>query len=754
MRGTLVSMYYEYGGGDRPTLHIFLRTERGKEHVAVESPIKPYFFCREKDEKVVEKAIESIGETHVIKTNRGFRTIDGHRAIRFELCNPKNVGSLRKRLDVPLYEADILFKNRVMIDVGLFSSIEVTAKRIRPISDQTPPLRVGYWDIECNDTRGFPAPERDEIVSIALVDSEGTAYFFCENSERKTIEKFLSKAKDFDVLVGWNSDNFDLPYLKKRCWKRKIDTTVLRSINFLDLEKMYKMNSRRDKEQWTLDFIAQEELGEGKLPRRGIMEMFRNDRKALRDYNVRDADLVRRIDQKESLELTRLACEIAAISGVFVEQTMQKTPMITSLVLREALKMDPRPVYKCAEKSEKKTKARGAIVLEPVPGIHENVIVLDFSGMYPSIAMSFNISHETMDPNGDIVTKKARFTSKFDGIYRRVLRDLFNKRKHYKDLMKKTPEKSPEHRLYDIKQRALKVLMNSFYGIAVRPGSRFFTIDVAESITLTGRFLLQTIKSFAEYLGAKVLYGDTDSIFIKIPISRDPRGLLEIANRFAAKITEEVRKVVASMGGDPRYISVSVDKLYKRILLMPKKKRYAGVLWYKDSQFTAEFDIVGFEAIRSDYPIITKRAQNELLVRIIVDRQKRNEVVDYVRSLRDEVLRGEHDTELIMSKGLGKGLDEYAANAMHVRAARKYKQKVGTVPAKVPFVITAIVGGRPVVEPVVDWDKMPQISTAARKYYWDHLIYPNLKKILEAAGFGGIESRSASLFDFVKGGQA
>ncbi len=746
LRGSLVSLFYEYEGGDRPGLTIFLRTRHGKKRVRVRAPIRPYFFCREKDLGAVLSELEKMGEDPEVE--RGdYRSVDGHRVVKVSVCNPRSVGALRRALEgrgVKLYEADIKFRNRVLIDTGVMAGVEISGASMRRCPDEDlPPLRVGFFDIECDDSRGFPRPERDEILSIALVADDGRSWFFCENSESKTISKFLNVASTFDVLAGWNSSVFDLPYLRARCRIRK-ERFEWRQLNFLDLMELYRMYSRKNPEQLTLDYVARVELGAEKLPRRSIREMYEADRRALMNYNVNDADLVRRIDAK--LRLTSIVVELAALSGVLPEDAVRKTPPITSLVLREANGLRPRFVFPCSRGKEEgaEEKARGAVVFPPVPGIHRNVAVIDFQSLYPSIAMAFNISPETLDPRGPIVTERARFTDRFDGIFRRVLVRLFEARMRYKRAMKNA--EGTEREVLDIRQNAIKVMMNSFYGVTARPGSRFFTLDVAESITLTGRRLITLAKEIAEAHGAKVIYGDTDSLFIELPVERPPEVLVRIGENFADLLTRKVREFVAARGGDPRYIRMTLDKFYSRILLTGVKKRYAGLLMWKDG-FVDRVDFVGFETIRGDAPPLLKEAQARLIGGILRGEiGSRAEAEAFIASVRDELLSGKRDGGLVISKGLSKDLSEYAVDAMHVRAAKKLLERGGQLPPKVQFVIADVVDGRPVVEPVVD-DEIPTMTQRARKYYWERMFREHLEKIVEAAF--GKRLRGASLLDFV-----
>ncbi|MEM2939836.1 MAG: DNA polymerase domain-containing protein, partial [Candidatus Bathyarchaeia archaeon] len=380
----------------------------------------------------------------------------------------------------------------------------------------------------------------------------------------------------------------------------------------------------------------------------------------------------------------------------------------------------------------------GAIVLEPKPGVHDNIAVLDFKAMYPNIMITYNVSPDTYippeepEPVSGVYTAPEvnhRFRKEPPGFYREVLLRLIKARDEIRAGLKRLNPESSEYRLLDARQKAIKVITNATYGYAGWIGARWYIKPVAEAVTAWGRYtILRTIK-IAKSLGLEVVYGDTDSIFIKY--ERDK----------AEKLS---RMIEESLG-----LEIKPDKIYSRILFTEAKKRYCGLL--PDGRL----DMVGLEVVRGDWANVAKSIQEKVL-EIILKEQSARKAVEYVRKyimdLRD---RKVPYRDLIIWKTLTKSLEEYEVKAPHVEAA-KLLQKEGwtlTVGDKIGYVIT--LGSGKLYERAKPYT-LASYKDVDLEYYVTNQVIPAALRILSLFGVKEDElmppksSKPQTLLEFFK----
>jgi DNA polymerase-2 len=326
----------------------------------------------------------------------------------------------------------------------------------------------------------------------------------------------------------------------------------------------------------------------------------------------------------------------------------------------------------------------GGYVLEPVPGLYRNVLVFDFKSLYPSIIRTFQIDPlgflPAPRPDDDpIVAPNGAAFRRAPGILPRILDDLF-------------PRREAAKRSGDaVTSNAIKILMNSFYGVLGTPACRFYNPDIANAITGFGRELLLWSKARIEARGRQVLYGDTDSLFVLsgIEVSAEATGLAE-ARRLGASLVDELNSdlgaYVRERWRTESRLELEFEELYLRLLLSPvrhgtggARKRYAGLVERRGENRVI---FTGLEAVRRDWTDLAKRVQRELYERLFTDRP----VEEYLRDVVAELRAGRLDALLVYRKALRKSTSEYTATTPpHVAAARKMKGKPGRV---IAYVIT------------------------------------------------------------------
>jgi DNA polymerase-2 len=311
----------------------------------------------------------------------------------------------------------------------------------------------------------------------------------------------------------------------------------------------------------------------------------------------------------------------------------------------------------------------GGHVFEPVTGIHENVWVFDFKSLYPSIIRTFNIdplgylsdsSETSQSPDAQecIELPGASFRRE-PGILPAMLEALFPQR----EAAKRSGD--------DVASQAIKILMNSFYGVLGTPACRFHNPDIANAITGQGRFLLQWSKDWFERCGYEVLYGDTDSVFVASRLS-DAATAAPLGAELAQRCTRELAELVGQRWRVESRLELEFEKLYTKLFLPSvrhgaggARKRYAGLVQGQDA---GAVEFVGMEVVRRDWTQLAKQVQRELYYRLFDGQDVTDYLFDVVKQVRDGAL----DDLLVYRKGLRKPPAEYTATSPpHVVAARK-----------------------------------------------------------------------------------
>jgi DNA polymerase I len=358
----------------------------------------------------------------------------------------------------------------------------------------------------------------------------------------------------------------------------------------------------------------------------------------------------------------------------------------------------------------------GAIVLKPEPGLHENIAVLDFKSMYPNIMITYNLSPDTYVPPREPISPcgvyeapevKHRFRKEPTGFYKEVLSYLINVREEIRSRMKKISPESVEYRVLDARQKAVKVITNASYGYAGWIGARWYIKPVAEAATAWGRHTILNAINMAETAGLKVVYGDTDSIFLK----HEPEKIEKLSKEIEEKLGLEIKP----------------DKLYVRIFFTEAKKRYAGLL--PDGQL----DIVGLEVIRGDWAAIAKKVQGKVLETILKEQSPKKAaqfVQQFIYELRQRRVPY-HD--LIIWKTLTKPVEEYEVKASHVEAAKMLMAKGWKLAVGDKIGYVAVAGTGRLYERVKPY-MFASYGEVDIEYYVSKQVVPAAARILESFG--------------------
>jgi DNA polymerase-2 len=316
----------------------------------------------------------------------------------------------------------------------------------------------------------------------------------------------------------------------------------------------------------------------------------------------------------------------------------------------------------------------GGYVMDAQPGLYRNVLVFDFKSLYPSIIRTFNLDPLSLLPDGDhdvsalTAPNGARFRRDQRGVMPQLVETLADER-----------QRAREEGLA-VKANAIKILMNSLYGVLGSPASRLFSPAVANAITHFGQLLIRYAAEFVERRGDRVIYGDTDSLFIDTG-ETDPALALSRASDLRESISESVAEYVRDTFDCESRLELEFEKCYRRFFLpevrggkVGSKKRYAGLRM--DDEGNEHVELVGLESVRRDWSEVSKRFQRGLLDLVFHDQP----VEEFVRQYLLDLRAGHFDRELTYRKAVRKNLDAYTKTTPpHVRAARKQQSPGGSI---------------------------------------------------------------------------
>ena len=732
VRGFILQPTYRLEAG-RPVVHLFGRLENGETFLVRDDRLVPHFYIAASD---VERA-RRLGAETIVASDRV--TMEGEPVARVEVRVPPDTPPLRDRLTlggVRCYEADVRFTMRYLIDRGIRGSLEIDGEwqaggriarvysnpRLTP-SDHTPELDVLSIDIETD-------PKGRRLLSIALhgcgvsevllftpsgwTTPEGAIGF---DEERELLRAFCGRVRELDpdIITGWNVVDFDLKVLFDMARGFGLVLDLARGSGRVILRESRMPWSAYEAiipgrvvadgihllrgafiimESYALDAVAKEVLGEGKVKtgvtstaadapavNRGqeILDAFRHDRERFVRYNLTDARLVS--DILDRLQLIELAIERSRLTGLPIDRISGSIAAFDFLYLSELGKRGIVAPSVGTFDDETISGELGGHVLKPVAGLHHNVLVFDFKSLYPNLIRTFQI-----DPlgylgrageeqtNGAILAPNGAAFRREPGILPGLLDVLVPRR----DAAKARDDGVASH--------AIKILMNSFYGVLGTRACRFYRPDMASAITSFGQQILLWSKARFEQHGFSVLYGDTDSLFVASG-EKDAEAALAVGERLLGVLNRELGEWIAERWGAESRLELELELLYRQLVLPAMRhgrggarKRYVGLVGEGDDE---EVVFTGMEVVRRDWTELAKRVQRELYTRLFAG----DEIEGYLALVVENLRGGRLDDLLVYHKGLRKNLDEYTATTPpHVAAARKLSHEPGRV---IAYVMTA-----------------------------------------------------------------
>ena len=589
---------------------------------------------------------------------------------------------------------------------------------------------------------------RDEVqrkvLCVKSTDCPDSESFSCERDMLERFAEYMRDEIDPDIVTGWNIFGFDLEYLYTRTvlcgcsdtayvWGRmretpiELKTKVLASSAlgsntlkmvpmlgryvfdmFQDIKREHKLES------YSLNAVSTHFLNDKKIdmPVREMFSRFREgDSKKLGEvalYCLKDTELPHYIAQKTCLIENLI--EMAKATWVPLSYLSERGQQIKvfSQVCRKARELGFMVPTLRVEKGAPETEYQGATVLEAQTGAYYMPITaLDFASLYPSIMRAHNLCYSTwVDPKTPQFLNLPgvqyetfgphTFAQNVPSLLPVILNELATFRKKAKKDMAKA-EGTPMEAVYNGKQLAYKMSMNSVYGFTGASKGMLPLLAIASSVTMRGRQMIEETKNYVEanFPGAKVRYGDTDSVMVEFDVQgRKGQDAIEYSWQLGEQAAEQCTKLFKAPN------DLELEKVYCPYFLY-SKKRYAAKMYEgkrcADGSTVIQFkkiDIKGLQVVRRDTCPYVRNILKKLLT-LILDSNDPRPAIEYARESAKSLLSGKALVqELVMSKQLGA---EYKTKQPHVEVRNKIRARApGSEPQngdRVPFLITHGSGG-------------------------------------------------------------
>lgn len=693
---------------EKAFVYLFGKLENNESFLSI-TKFNPYFYIKTSD---LEKA-KKVESFEAEETN--YRDFNDEPLSKIILQTPKQVPVLRDNLEehgIKTYEADVRFAYRFMIDKGIKGSMKLQGNYKKgtyvdriyenpEISEAEffPNLKVLSIDIETD-------PKAKEIYCISLAAGKYKKVLIRSDkklknaisygSERELLEGFKKKIRqlDPDIITGWNVIDFDLKIIERQLKKFKIKFDIGRADWPCSL-RIYREFMRDSKaeipgrvvldgihllkssfvnlQEYTLDNAARTFLGKEKLignENKGqkIVDYFKKDPQKLVDYNLKDSELV--LDILKKTGVVELTVQRSLLTGMQLDRVSASVASLDGLYIRET--RNKGIICNNSSYADKETPLKGGYVRDSIPGLYEQIVVLDFKSLYPSIIRTFNIdpysfvdidgSQAKKSPEKYIVAPNGAVFKNTIGILPGIIQKLWEQR----EISRKKGD--------ELARYAIKIMMNSIYGVLGNPGCRFFSMEIGNAITHFAQYLIKLAAEKIKEKGYDVIYGDTDSVFVKTN-AKTIKDAEKIGEELQKYVNEFYKEFIMEKYKTPSFLELELDKVFKHFL-MPKirgsekgaKKRYAGII-IKEGKEKLVF--TGLEAVRSDWTELAKKFQEELLLKIF----NKEKYQEYIKNFIDELSNGKYDALLVYRKKINKPLEEYIKTTPpHVKAARKLEK--------------------------------------------------------------------------------
>lgn len=639
-------------------------------------------------------------------------------------------------------------------------------------------IRVANLDIEVNSSDGFPHPDRaDREITAITVEFRKKYYVFCTanykkhrddvesfiyDDELKMLRAFMKfwKQMDFDVMTGWNIEFFDIPYLVNRykkmfgedlangfspwnwlkeksveMWGKEQQSYDIMGIATLDYQRLYTKFTYVKQESYRLDHIAYVELGERKMDYSefdSLSDLYIRDPQKYIEYNIRDVELISKLDDK--MALIELAYAVSYDAKVNLEDAL--TSVLLWDVIIHNFMLEQKMVVNQAKRGEKKEQFKGAFVMEPVVGLHEYPVSFDVNSEYPSLIVQNNMSPETyrgMIPDFPTVDRllevgvapdlladlqKHNFAlaangtywdKSIKGMFPQLVEKMYADRSMWKGKLtqaKQRKETEGKSRAIEAEisrcnnmQMAKKIILNSLFGAIGNVYFRWYMLQFAEGITYSGQYGIRFIgQAMDEYLGKLigekkryVIASDTDSIYIRLGDlvnkacpNKDKETTINFLDKVCQQklepfIEQKFQELADNTNAYKQNLKMKREAIADRGI-WTAKKRYILNVWDNEGvrYKTPDLKVMGIEAVKSSTPEICRSKIKQALKIMITGTEQ--ELIGFIGNFRDEFNKMQFE-DIASPRGCSSLSDYKSATTIyrestpiHVRGALLYNK--------------------------------------------------------------------------------
>ena len=771
---------------DHAIIYLYGKTADNSRVCVTYTKFQPYFYAQTDASPIDIKKIRvpyAQGTAEIVDIQQVEKNFTGKsvRLLKIFTKLPQHVPIIKKELErsrTTCYEADILFTRRFLIDHRLtpLSAVQATGSFTNerskvPVFEATelvstetqrqPESRILAVDIETYNPGKGMNMEKYPIIMIAFYGLENSQPFkkvltwkkfpvtndYTEfvQGEFEMLQRFKEIIDEYkpDILTGYYSDGFDLPYIITRARKYQLqldislDYTVLdndkrdikeikiNGIVHLDIFQFVKHVIGRSLKtgSFKLDDVAAEILGERKhvVDMDALASVWDSQSDALAayaEYNLQDAKITFDLCKKLLPNIE----ELAKIIGLplFDVSRMSFSRLVESYIMTQTSVHNELIPNKPDDSSMANHRAKtyvGGFVYQPTPGLYENVAVFDFRSLYPTIIISHNISPSSLRCgccNDVIAETKDWFCKKKKGFLPLVLEDIVTRRARIKELMK-----AGSNLMLESRSNALKLLANSFYGYLGFAPARWYSFESAENVTALGRQYIQQVIAAAQSSNFSVIYSDTDSIFMRL------------GEKSTADARSFVEKINATL---PGVMELDYEGFYPAALFVSAKASSAGAKKkYAMLNDQGKLKIRGFETVRRNWSVVAKQMQLRVLEIILKEKDTKKAVAytkELIRSIREHKIPVE---QMLISTQLTRPIESYDSIGPHVAVARRIVQRGTPVPPGTIIHFVVAEGSGVVRDRAFAPDELGQRKYDA-DYYINNQILPSVDRILEVFG--------------------
>ncbi len=767
MKGLLLDIDYKTRD-EKAVVRLFFKGEK-ENFIAEDDTFYPYLYVLPTTDDL-DLLKENIKRLEQVVDVSEEHKINGREILVLKVVakHPQEVPRLRailKEIIGPnaVYEHDIPFVRRYLIDKKLIplTWVEIEGdtvdgvlkiRNFKPIGGKFNPV-VLVFDIEVYNPKGAPRADKDPIIMISLASTTGLRkvltwrklesdmdYVEVLEDEKAILKRFeeIVREENPDVIVGYNTDNFDFPYIKERIKKlntelglgwdnseaivtkrRGLYEAKVKGRPHIDIYPIVRRSIKLT--SYVLEDVVREvlEVDKEKISSDKLWQYWDHGGKELQElikYSLEDADFTLQLCEK----FLPLYIELSRLVGQTLHDVSRMTAgqLVEWLLMKEAASRGSLiPNRAGGEEFHRRREETyvGGYVKEPKKGLSENIAVFDFRSLYPSVIVTHNIDPFTFNTEGK-GDKAPEFEYWFDkekkGFIPAILENLIENRLNIKKRMKK--EVDPvKRRILDVEQRALKILANSFYGYMGYPRARWYKKECAESVTSFARMYIKKVMSIAEEkFGLEVVYGDTDSLFVVVP-----EGKKEKVFEFLDLVNKEL----------PGIIELEFEDFYPRGLFVTKK-RYALI------NEEGKVIVKGLEFVRRDWAPIAKKTQERVLHALLKDASP-EKAARIVRKVVEDIRNRRVSLEdITIYTQLTKKISSYKNIEPHVEVAKKLQERgVEITPGMTLGYV--IVKGTKLISKRAEPVEFVTLEDYDPEYYIENQIMPAVLRIFEATGY-------------------